>query len=131
MSESLELSISLTDVGLKIATSGTKIGPGRTWFVALRLGKELGSAVIPFAENFEGWRLAVRDLLDDAADRFPHDVDRNRLATFILTTMEGAVMQARAYESLEPFDSSVAMLRDYFDRLLVSARSYTQIKGES
>ena len=37
--------------------------------------------------------------------------------TFILTTMEGGVMQSRSYRSIEPFDSSVEMLRDYFDRL--------------
>ena len=32
--------------------------------------------------------------------------------------MEGGVMQARAYQSLEPFDAAVTQLRDYFDRLV-------------
>lgn len=73
------------------------------------------------AENFEGWRIAVRGCLEAAADRLPPGVDLDRLATFILTTMEGAVMQSRAYRSIEPFDASVAALRDYFDRLLVNA----------
>ena len=44
--------------------------------------------------------------------------DTDKLSTFILTVMEGAVMQARAHKSLDPFDASVAMLRDYFDRIL-------------
>ncbi len=30
-------------------------------------------------------------------------------------------MQARASKSIEPFDASVAVLRDYTDRLLVQA----------
>ena len=32
--------------------------------------------------------------------------------------MEGGVMQARAYQTLEPFDASFNQLRDYFERLL-------------
>jgi hypothetical protein len=73
------------------------------------------------AENFENWRAAVRGCLDEAQHRLPAGVDRDRLATFILTTMEGGVMQARAHHRLEPFDASVAVLRDYFDRLLADA----------
>ena len=74
------------------------------------------------AENFEGWRQAVRGCLDEAAGRFPAGTDTDRLATFILTTMEGGVMQSRAYRSLQPFDDSVAALRDYLDRLMAAAR---------
>ena len=40
------------------------------------------------------------------------------MALFVLTTMEGAVMLARAYRSIEPYDAAVTQLRDYFDRLL-------------
>jgi len=36
----------------------------------------------------------------------------------VLTTMEGAVMLARSYHSMEPYDAAVTQLRDYFDRLL-------------
>jgi hypothetical protein len=51
----------------------------------------------------------------------------------LLTTMEGGVMQSRAYESVEPFDASVAMLRDYFNRLMTAAAAQTRksITGES
>jgi hypothetical protein len=41
---------------------------------------------------------------------------------FVLTVMEGGVMQSRTHRTLEAFDASVAMLRDYFARLEKSAR---------
>ena len=44
-------------------------------------------------------------------------VDREGLATLVLSVMEGAVMQARVARSLEPFDTSVAMLRACFEKL--------------
>ncbi len=75
------------------------------------------------AANFSGWVDRVRACLDAAGPRLPEDVDRQRLATFVLTVMEGGVMQARTHRSPEAFDASVAMLRDYFDRLQVSART--------
>ncbi|MCZ6834317.1 MAG: TetR/AcrR family transcriptional regulator [Planctomycetota bacterium] len=70
------------------------------------------------ATNFTGWRKAIEGCLDDAANRLPQSVDRIDLASFVLTVMEGGVMQARAYQTLEPFDVAVLQLRDYFDRLL-------------
>ena len=39
---------------LEIGFPGLALSPGTTFFVALRAGRELGSAVIPFGENFEG-----------------------------------------------------------------------------
>jgi TetR/AcrR family transcriptional repressor of nem operon len=84
------------------------------------------------AANFEGWRQAVRGFLGDARDRLPRELDRDQLATHVLTTMEGGVMLARAYESIDPFDASVEVLRDYFRRI-VSAESKppTNSEGES
>ena len=75
------------------------------------------------AVNFDGWRAQVKTCLDAAGDRLPADLDTARLAAFVLTVMEGGVMQARTYRSLEPYDACVAMLRDYFDRLEASAAS--------
>jgi len=72
--------------------------------------------------NFLGWVRHVRACLDAGRDRLPHDADTELLATFILTTMEGGVMQSRTHRSLKSFDASVAMLRDYFDRLESAAR---------
>lgn len=70
------------------------------------------------ARNFEGWRKAVRGCLEEARARLAAGVDRDKLATFILTTMEGGVMQSRSYRSIGPFDDSVAMLRDYVEQIL-------------
>ncbi len=69
------------------------------------------------ALNFTNWKKAIEQCLDEAADCLPDDCDRAQLASFVLTIMEGGVMQARAYKTLEPFESAVAMLRDYFDHL--------------
>jgi len=73
------------------------------------------------AANFTAWKKAVAACLADAQSRLPEHVDINRLASFVLTTMEGAVMQARTYRSVEAFDASVDSLRDYFDLLLATA----------
>lgn len=69
------------------------------------------------AENLEGWRQAVRQWLEEAGERFGPATDLDRLATFVLTTMEGAVLQCRSYRSIEPFDRSVGALLDYLGRL--------------
>lgn len=68
-------------------------------------------------ENFEGWREAVRGWLEAAGDRLPGDTDLDALALFVLTTMEGGIMLARARGSLEPFDRAVAVLRCHFELL--------------
>jgi TetR/AcrR family transcriptional regulator, transcriptional repressor for nem operon len=86
--------------------------------LALEVSDEYPRAREKIARNFAGWRKWIRNCLVEAAGRLPANVDGERLATFVLTVMEGAVMQARAHHSLEPFDASVAELRDYFTRLL-------------
>ncbi len=72
---------------------------------------------------FAAWCGAIRQCLDHAADRLPPDMDRDGLAQFVLTVMEGALMQARAHKNLKPFDASIAHLRDYFERLLRRKKS--------
>jgi len=71
--------------------------------------------------NFENWASRVEAWLNDAGDRLPPDVDRRRLASFVLTVMEGGLMQSRAAGHLQPFDDSVEVLRDYFRRLAAPA----------
>ena len=72
--------------------------------------------------NFSGWVSHIRACLDAAGSRLPRCVDTEQLAMFVLTTMEGGVMQARTHRSLSAFDASVASLHDYFDRLEAAAR---------
>jgi AcrR family transcriptional regulator len=69
-------------------------------------------------QNFRNWIAVVKGWLDAAGDRLPPSVDRAGLAQFVLTVMEGGIMQARAAQTVEPFDASVAQLRAYFDALL-------------
>ena len=71
--------------------------------------------------NFENWAARVEGWLLQAGDRLPAGLDRATLARFILTVMEGGLMQARAADSLAAFDASVAVLREHVDLLLERA----------
>jgi TetR/AcrR family transcriptional regulator, transcriptional repressor for nem operon len=69
------------------------------------------------AANFKAWTDAVEACLVAAAARLPKSLDRRELARFVLTTMEGGVMQARTHRDVAYFDNSVRQLRAYFDFL--------------
>ena len=69
------------------------------------------------AANFTNWSRAVERCLDAAEDRLPRDTDRAALAEYILTVMEGAVMQARTFRELGYFDRNIAMLREHLGLL--------------
>jgi TetR/AcrR family transcriptional regulator, transcriptional repressor for nem operon len=86
--------------------------------LALELADNHLAARQLLAVNFTGWRKFIEQCLSEAADRLPDTVDRDQLALFVLTTMEGAVMLARTYQNTDPYDAAVTQLRDYFDRLL-------------
>ena len=90
--------------------------------LALEIGHEPGRATALIAANFSQWRAAVEAWLDQASDRLREDVDREALAAFILTVMEGAVMQARVAKSIAPFDQSVGELRRYVTALISERR---------
>jgi AcrR family transcriptional regulator len=90
--------------------------------LALEMSEKSEAVREKIAENFENWRGAVREMLAAAGDRFPAGTDFVALATFILTVMEGGVMQARAHRSLAPFETSVELLRDYIKRLVTAGK---------
>jgi TetR/AcrR family transcriptional regulator, transcriptional repressor for nem operon len=69
------------------------------------------------AENFANWVQAVRACLEEAADRFPANTDFQALAEFVLTVMEGGVMQARTHRDVGYFDRNIAQLRAHIDLL--------------
>lgn len=75
------------------------------------------------AENFAAWTTAVAGCLEKAADRFPRGFDRSALAEFILTTMEGAVMQARTRRDIGVFDRNIDQLRQHIGLLVQKADS--------
>lgn len=72
--------------------------------------------------NFENWASRVEGWLVEAGGRLPPNLDRRRLARFVLTVMEGGLMQARAANDLKPFDDSVAVLRDHIELLMKQAK---------
>lgn len=85
--------------------------------IALELHEPDESVRRLLAENFTGWVDAVEGCLAEAGSRLPADTDIRALAEFVLTVMEGAVMQARTYRDIGYFDRSVAQLRAHFDAL--------------
>lgn len=91
--------------------------------LALEFHEPDGAVRELLAANFEHWVDAVACCFSDAGDRLPREIDRRRLATFALTTMQGGVMLARTHRSITHFDASVAMFRDYITRLEVEARA--------
>ena len=74
-------------------------------------------------ENFRGWAAGVARWLNDAGDRLPADCDRAGLSRFVLTVMEGGLMQARAADDLSAFDDGVRVLRDHLDQLIARSAS--------
>lgn len=71
------------------------------------------------ATLFGMWCEGIRKCLDEAAGSLRADVDRGSLAEFVLSVMEGAMMQARARRELGAFDRSIAHLRAYVEGLRV------------
>lgn len=74
------------------------------------------------AANFTNWSAAIADCFEAAADRLPPTTDCRALGEFVLTVMEGAVMQARTYRDIGYFDRNIAVLRDYITMLLATAK---------
>jgi AcrR family transcriptional regulator len=75
------------------------------------------------AANFEGWTRAIERCLKDAGARLPGKLDRTALAQFVLTAMEGGVMQARTHRDIGYFDRAVESLRAHFAMLEESAQA--------
>jgi TetR/AcrR family transcriptional repressor of nem operon len=96
--------------------------------LALEVSDDHPEARALIHRNFENWTARVRVWLDAAGDRLPKELDRGQFARFILTVMEGGLMQARASGSLQPFDDSVAQLRAFVDALQGQAKRETRAR---
>ena len=68
--------------------------------------------------NFDAWTTAIAQAVSSAEGRLPEGVDPSALARYVLTVMEGAVMLARSYRDIKPFDQAIVQLRDYVERLV-------------
>jgi AcrR family transcriptional regulator len=86
--------------------------------LALEVGDRMPAVREKVALNFANWCKVIENCLDAAGDRLPADLDRAALSRFVLTVMEGGIMQARAHRSMKPYDDTVSQLRDYIGRLL-------------
>lgn len=75
------------------------------------------------AQNFENWTAAIERCLAAAKERLPRRTDKRALALFVLTTLEGGIMQARAHREVAYFDRAVAQLRVHFELLETKART--------
>jgi AcrR family transcriptional regulator len=83
------------------------------------------------ATNFDGWTAAIRECLREAGPRIPASIDHKQLASFVLTVMEGGVMQARTQRNVHDFDAAVSLLRDYFTRLQSAAGNSRQPRSRN
>jgi AcrR family transcriptional regulator len=86
--------------------------------LALEIDPSNDAAMDLIAKNFAGWTGAVETLLQQERDRFRAGTDFAGLAQFVLTVMEGGVMQSRARRDIAPFDASVTHLRNYIALLM-------------
>jgi hypothetical protein len=66
------------------------------------------------ARGFDNWTATIEQCLQQARHRIPENLDLKTISTFVLTTMEGGVMLARAHKSITPFDDAVKNLWLYF-----------------
>ena len=85
--------------------------------LALEIEPDNLPAHAKIAENFAAWAGNIRKCLADFSGEFIPGTDLDALSIFVLTTMEGGVMQSRSARRIEPFDQSVAQLRNYFNLL--------------
>lgn len=86
--------------------------------LALEVAENHPAAREGIRKNFAAWREAVECCLREVDDELPDDADPARIAAFVLTVMEGGVMQARVEREIGPFDACVEELRNYFRRML-------------
>jgi len=66
------------------------------------------------AKAFDNWIATIEQCLQQARHRIPEHLDLKTISTFVLTTMEGGIMFARAHKSITPFDDAVKNLQLYF-----------------
>ena len=90
--------------------------------LALEVADDNAAARALIVANFENWAANVRAWLETARDRLPRGTDLASLSRFILTVMEGGMMQARAARDIGPMDQSIDHLRAYFALMLARAQ---------
>jgi AcrR family transcriptional regulator len=99
--------------------------------LVIEVGETHPHARALLTQNFEGWLDAVEECFAAARARLPEHADPRKLAVFVLTTMEGAVMLARSYRDFEAYDTAIVQLRDYVERLLAEGLDRSETERSS
>ncbi len=86
--------------------------------ISLEIGGRLPEARELVDTYFAAWRARVAGWLGDPDAHLPRRVDADALAAHVLSTLQGAIMQARAAGSIGVFDDSVSSLRRFLELLL-------------
>lgn len=82
------------------------------------------------AHPFDNWTTTIEQCLEQARHRIPQGLDLKTISTFVLTTMEGGVMLARAHKSIEPFDAALKNLWLYFELLQAQRAAEDEAKAD-
>jgi TetR/AcrR family transcriptional regulator, transcriptional repressor for nem operon len=69
------------------------------------------------AKNFAAWIDAIEACLIEVQAKSAVAFNAREVAQFVLTTMEGGVMQARTFRDIDYFDAAVRQLRCYIELL--------------
>lgn len=91
--------------------------------LALEVADDNAQARALIVTNFENWAMTVRGWLEASREQLPRRTDFTALSRFVLTVMEGGMMQARAARDIAPMDQSIENLRVYFSLLQAQAES--------
>jgi AcrR family transcriptional regulator len=91
--------------------------------LALEVADDNPQARALIVTNFENWAATVRGWLEASREQLPRRTDFTALSRFVLTVMEGGMMQARAARDIAPMDQSIENLRIYFSLLQAQAES--------
>jgi TetR/AcrR family transcriptional repressor of nem operon len=99
------------------ATRGCPVGS-----LTLEVGNSIPRVRGLIERYFEAWVAHVRSWLDAAGSRLPSSLDRDAVARMVLAVAQGGIVQARAAESVDPYDASVGQLRSMFELLVARSR---------
>jgi AcrR family transcriptional regulator len=100
------------------ATLGCPVGQ-----LALEVGHQSADARTLVARYFSEWIGGVAGWFRREPDRTPPGIDPDAVAGHVLAVVEGALIQAIAAGTVEPFDGAVNVLRSSFDQLDTARRA--------
>lgn len=93
--------------------------------LALEIANSHPKARELLVSNFKQWADEVANCLSRASGKLPPNTDIAGLAEHFMAVMEGAIMLARTYREIEPFDSAISHLRDYVERLISDGTNWS------